>query len=112
MVHASLLYDYPTELIARYSRLPRRQPLYREGRPHEGFLTNLPLSRLDILAALRVAWPGESNGFEPPIGLAARLVGRKIRPRGLDRAAIAVESREVIDLGHATPSVSPPCVYT
>jgi lipoate-protein ligase A len=62
LVHASILYDFPLDLVARYLRLPRRQPAYREGRPHDQFLTNLPLPRHLLVDAIRDAWlaPGQA----------------------------------------------------
>jgi lipoate-protein ligase A len=56
MIHLSLLYSFPVEPIVRYTRLPRRQPAYRAGRPHESFLTNLNLPRATVLDAIRGAW--------------------------------------------------------
>ena len=55
-VHVSVLYEFPIAPIARYMRLPRRQPAYRAGRSHEDFLTNLPLSRSVLLDCVRAAW--------------------------------------------------------
>ena len=63
-VHASILYDFPLERVARYTHPPRRQPAYRAGRAHEDFLTNLPLPRSALIAAVRAAW----LDFEPPAG--------------------------------------------
>ena len=57
MVHASILYRMQIESVARYTRLPLRQPGYRARRSHEAFLTNLDLPRSDLLAAIRAAWP-------------------------------------------------------
>ena len=45
MVHCSILHDFPIERIARYLKMPRRQPEYRAGRSHARFLVNLPLPR-------------------------------------------------------------------
>src|SRR5262249_7616566 len=56
LVHVSILYDFPIARIVRYTRLPRRQPAYRAQRPHEAFLTNLPLPRTALLSAVRSAW--------------------------------------------------------
>jgi lipoate---protein ligase len=56
LIHASVLYDFPLESIDRYTLLPPRQPTYREGRPHAGFVTNLPLPRHRLVSALRAAW--------------------------------------------------------
>ena len=56
MVHASLLYDFPIDRIDRYTRNPRRQPDYREDRPHDEFLTNLPMVRNRLISALMAGW--------------------------------------------------------
>ena len=53
MVHCSILYDFPIERIARYLKMPRRQPEYRAGRSHEDFLVNLPLARHELANAIR-----------------------------------------------------------
>lgn len=48
--HGTLLYDFDPMLAARYLREPRRQPEYRERRPHTDFLGCLPVAR-DVLTA-------------------------------------------------------------
>jgi lipoate-protein ligase A len=77
MVHATVLYGLDLADVSRYLHPPKRQPSYREGRAHDDFLTLVPLSRPEIVAALRMAWPGESGESPPPIELAARLVVEK-----------------------------------
>ncbi len=56
LVHASILYDFPLELISRYLRPPARQPAYRQDRPHEEFVANLGLSRVALVESIREAW--------------------------------------------------------
>ena len=75
MIHASVLYDVSSAEIARYLHPPKRQPAYREGRSHDDFLTNLPMSRAAIVEALRSAWP-ESDGrtIAPAVEWTSRLV--------------------------------------
>jgi len=41
--HGTLLYDFDIASVAQYLTDPRRQPAYREGRPHVDFLTNVDL---------------------------------------------------------------------
>jgi lipoate-protein ligase A len=77
MVHATVLYGLDPALISRYLRPPKRQPSYREGRSHDDFLTLLPLSRPEIVAALREAWPGDPGESAPAIERSARLVVEK-----------------------------------
>ena len=46
--HGTLLYDFDPLVAARYLREPRRQPRYREHRPHADFMGCLPVPR-DVL---------------------------------------------------------------
>jgi len=39
--HGTLLYDFDIASVSQYLTDPRRQPSYREGRPHVDFLTNV-----------------------------------------------------------------------
>ena len=64
--HGTLLYDFPLACITKYLGTPPRQPDYRRGRPHEAFVTNLLVTREELVAAVReafsaheplVAWP-------------------------------------------------------
>jgi lipoate---protein ligase len=56
LVHVSILYRFPIDRVGRYLRMPARQPEYRQGRPHEEFLTNLEVDREPLIAAIRDAW--------------------------------------------------------
>ena len=77
MVHASLIYGLGSEDISRYLNTPSRQPVYREGRSHEEFLTILPLARREIVSALRLAWPIDESASEPPWSLLSHLISDK-----------------------------------
>jgi len=80
LVHVSILYDFPVAPIARYTRLPLRQPAYRAGRPHETFLTSLDRPRAHLLSALLRAWPADPSALAPlpiPDDLVHRLVREK-----------------------------------
>jgi len=84
LVHASLLYDFPLGRISRYLREPKRQPVYREGRSHAEFVTNLGLSRGRIVEAIRATWVGETGGFDEvavPWGRVAELVADRYGDR-------------------------------
>lgn len=80
LVHLSLLYAFPLDLISRYLAEPRRQPAYREGRPHAEFITNLGLPR-DVLArSILEAWlpPSERpRPMRPPEGRVRELVSTR-----------------------------------
>jgi lipoate-protein ligase A len=56
LYHGTLLYDFRLELISACLKQPPRQPEYRQGRPHEEFVTNLPASADQLRAALASAW--------------------------------------------------------
>ena len=86
LVHATILYDFPLALIDRYTRLPERQPTYREGRTHTEFVANLGVSRSELVAALRDAW-GVSDHAEP-VGIPADSVRELVGTKFADRAWI------------------------
>jgi lipoate-protein ligase A len=48
--HGTLLYDFDPQLLTRYLRMPRRQPGYRNGRPHHEFIGCLRMPR-DLLTS-------------------------------------------------------------
>ncbi len=75
--HGTLLYDFPIELVGRYLRLPGRQPVYRDGRPHDAFLTNLPTNAAHLKALMRVAWGTQQTVTDWPDALVHRLVAEK-----------------------------------
>lgn len=52
LYHGTLLLDMNLDLISRYLRHPPREPVYRGGRRHEDFLTNLHLNPQDVRNAL------------------------------------------------------------
>lgn len=56
LVHVTILYDFELDRISRYLAVPVRQPVYRAGRPHSEFVTNLQASRKRLREALESAW--------------------------------------------------------
>ena len=85
LIHASMLYHFPLDLIDRYLALPPRRPAYRLNRSHEDFVTNLPM-RLDLLReACRVAWLPHDRTMAPaevPREGLARLLETKFSKSG------------------------------
>lgn len=68
LYHGTLLYDFPLPLIERCLKQPPRMPDYREGRPHERFIANLPVDAATLRRLLvetfdarepRETWPEE-----------------------------------------------------
>ncbi len=77
LVHASILYRFPLDRIARYTTLPGRQPAYRAERSHEDFLTNLDLPRAALVEAIRAAWDAPSLPGRVPEDRVRQLVATR-----------------------------------
>ncbi len=75
--HGSILFDFPIELIPRYLKQPLRQPDYRQGRPHDQFVTNIPLSRDEIVIKLKESWKATQPLNDLPIEAMQQLVAEK-----------------------------------
>lgn len=48
LYHGTILYDFDLSQISRWLLTPPRQPDYRDGRPHDQFVTNLPVEPLQL----------------------------------------------------------------
>ena len=81
LYHGTLLYDFPLELIGRCLTMPPRQPAYRQGRDHQAFVGNLPLTAAAIRASLIAAWDATEPAANWPRQLTARLAAEKYRRR-------------------------------
>lgn len=77
LYHGTLLYDFPLELIERYLAMPPRMPDYRDGRPHNGFVANLPVQVDSLRHALIAAWDAHQSCRDWPVDRTARLVAEK-----------------------------------
>jgi lipoate---protein ligase len=77
LYHGTLLYDFPLDLIERYLTMPPRMPDYRAGRPHGGFVANLPLNAETIRAAIAAAWDAVEPCRDWPSDITARLIAEK-----------------------------------
>jgi lipoate-protein ligase A len=77
LYHGTLLYDFPIALLERCLGVPARQPAYRAERSHGDFVTNLPVHREPLIAALRSAWGAEEVMPGWPAELTARLAQEK-----------------------------------
>ena len=60
LFHGTFLLQFKLAWVGRFLPMPSRQPEYRQGRSHEQFLTNLPLSAAAVKQALRRAWSAET----------------------------------------------------
>jgi lipoate-protein ligase A len=80
LIHATILYRFDLDLVARYLKQPPRQPEYRRDRTHADFLTNIPIGRNEILDSIRLAWLEDAlcpQAVRPPVEVVERLVREK-----------------------------------
>jgi lipoate-protein ligase A len=77
LYHGTLLYDYQLEMIGRCLAMPPRQPGYRQARPHDAFVANLPLDAAKLRNALRTAWAANEPRTDWPQAATQRLVAEK-----------------------------------
>ncbi|MEI8376158.1 MAG: lipoate--protein ligase family protein [Planctomycetota bacterium] len=77
LYHGTLLYDFLLEMIGRYLAMPPRQPDYRQARPHDAFVTNVPLDTATLRAALQTAWAAFEPCSDWPQAATQRLVAEK-----------------------------------
>ncbi len=77
LYHGTLLYDFPLEMIGRCLAMPPREPDYRQARPHEAFVANLPLNVDRLRFALQTAWAAFEPCSDWPKAATRRLVAEK-----------------------------------
>ena len=77
LYHGTLLYDFPLEMIGRCLTMPPRQPDYRQARPHDAFVANLPLDAAMLRSALQTAWAASEPCSAWPQTATQRLVAEK-----------------------------------
>lgn len=78
LYHGTLLYDFPLETLARcLPEDPPRQPDYRAGRSHAAFVGNVPVSPVELRAALRAGWDAVAELTDWPRELTAKLAAER-----------------------------------
>lgn len=77
LYHGTLLYDFPLPLIERCLKMPPRTPDYREGRPHERFVANLPIDAAMLRRLLVETFDANIQRETWPAERVARLVAGK-----------------------------------
>ena len=81
LYHGTLLYDFPLELIEDCLEMPPRQPDYRNGRSHGGFVANLPLPASAIRPVLLTVWDATEPRADWPREATVRLAAEKYSRR-------------------------------
>ena len=95
LFHGTILLAFDLPLIGQALRLPSSEPDYREGRSHETFCRNIPLTPEVVKQALGQSWL--CGGQAPPIdaGKVQRLAGEKYsRPDWIHRRAKRSQASE------------------
>ena len=64
LFHGTFLLRMDISLVEELLEPPSRQPAYRRNRPHAQFLTNLPLSSIQLKRALQEVWSARDGS--PP----------------------------------------------
>lgn len=77
LFHGTLLRDADLGALSRWLRMPSWAPEYRQGRPHQDFVTNTGLGRPAIEAAVAGAWGARASGRRPDPTTFARLMARR-----------------------------------
>ncbi len=77
LYHGTLLYDFSLEMIGRFLAMPPREPDYRQARPHDVFVANLPLDAARLRAAFQTAWAAHEPCSDWPQAATQRLVTDK-----------------------------------
>jgi lipoate-protein ligase A len=77
LYHGTLLYDFSLEMIGRCLAMPPRVPDYRQARPHDTFVANLPLDAAMLRSALQTAWAAFEPCSDWPQAATQRLVAEK-----------------------------------
>jgi lipoate-protein ligase A len=81
LVHFSILYEFPLELVPRYLPEPKRRPEYRGDRTHLQFLTNLALGRGELQSRLDAGWAGADGEAREPAAVPWERIDRVVRER-------------------------------
>jgi lipoate-protein ligase A len=76
LYHGTILHDFRLEWIDRYLAMPPREPEYRNHRPHEQFVANLPVTAAAIREAIRGAWSATTPCTQWPRARTEELAAR------------------------------------
>jgi lipoate-protein ligase A len=74
LVHGTFLLNFDLSMIARFLRMPAKEPDYRQHRPHLEFVTNLNLNSAQVRDCIRSAWNAVEEFSEVPLARMEALV--------------------------------------
>jgi lipoate-protein ligase A len=64
--HGTILYDFDLSLIARFLKLPLKQPAYRKKRTHADFVSNAPVRSIKAFKAMLAEYFGGQKEERSP----------------------------------------------
>lgn len=67
LFHGTILHGLRIDLVSRYLTHPKRQPDYREDRPHASFLRTIDAPLQDMKQAIAAAWNARSTAVDLPM---------------------------------------------
>jgi lipoate-protein ligase A len=74
LVHGTFLLNFDFSMIARFLRMPAKQPAYRQHRPHLEFITNLNLTSAQVRDCIREGWNAVEEFSDVPLARMEALV--------------------------------------
>jgi lipoate-protein ligase A len=74
LVHGTFLLNFDLSMIARFLRMPAKQPAYRQHRPHSEFTTNLNLKSAQVRACIIDGWEPVEEFSPVPLARIEALV--------------------------------------
>lgn len=81
LFHGTLLHAFDLSLIDRCLRHPSAEPIYRGGRSHAGFVTNLAVAAAELRDHVQAAWPVERIVDDFPSERVAAVAAARYRLR-------------------------------
>jgi len=79
LFHGTLLTQFDVSLIAKYLKMPSKEPDYRKKRSHADFITNLNLSSAKLKAIFKKTWQAEKEMKEIPFEKVLALIESKYK---------------------------------
>ncbi len=81
LFHGTFLLGFDLAQVERFLPMPSKEPEYRGGRAHAGFLVNLPVLAEVVKGALLRAWGADEALGNPPLGAVAHLARERYETR-------------------------------
>jgi len=67
LFHGTILLNFDIDLVQKVLLMPEVQPAYRELRPHQSFITNLPLHKQEVETVIAAKWNADGVFSELPL---------------------------------------------